>query len=551
MALAVSVVVYAACGFALMYASPQSLFAIPTASGQRWLLAGSNGFFLEGVSSSVEALGQFVESAPLVLAAAILLAGALAHRMRTLGVALAVFAVCGLVLPLAGCWIWGGGWLQSLAAASGLGTSTPDLGRLATVGVIAGVTGTLVLLRSPLRTPPVQSDLSSPPELPAVELPVRAVAGVLCVLAASASFTHTAASDLTVLAQFVNTSIVVSVAIIVAGAYAAFTTRRPEALSAARAALAAVFMASAGGAATPVWLCIALGAGCGLLATVGFYWVNETRRLCDEHALITSVLVPSAAGFLVAGLVRGSESNLVDGASLLTLQVITLAVIAGLAWIVALGILVLAERLRWDLRPMQPVQPLAPFESAPVPIAIAATPTTNPASALDVTVTTLATPTTLPIYAPAANAVEVTQAVNTAMIHDTQLDAQPLGPTDKAVPSADEEAQPIPVSESGALAASTAPITPMTSSETSASAATETPQSRIHRRTRLANLLARLRGTPVETPSKPPRRVAYPYRAGGRRMTSRPLTAGLGEPEHGPGSANSAGAGASSPNSAG
>ena len=73
------------------------------------------------------------------------------------------------------------------------------------------------------------------------------------------SFARTAGDDTIVLAQFVNTSIVVSIAIITAGGYAIFTTRKPEALSAARAALAAVFIASAGGAAMPMWLCVALG----------------------------------------------------------------------------------------------------------------------------------------------------------------------------------------------------------------------------------------------------------------------------------------------------
>ena len=222
MALALSIVVYAAFGFALMHADAQSVFAIPTASGQRWFLAGSSGFLLEGVSTSAEALDKFVLNLPLVLTAAIMLAGFLSHRTRVFGLALMVLAVCGIALPLAGCWIWGNGWLQSLASASGFGTGTPDLGHLATMGVIIGTTSVILLLRLPKRA---VGNGSSLPELPEVELPVRAVAGVLCVLAASASFAQTTGSETIILAQFVNTSIIVSIAIIVAGGYAVFTTR--------------------------------------------------------------------------------------------------------------------------------------------------------------------------------------------------------------------------------------------------------------------------------------------------------------------------------------
>ena len=485
-AVALSIVVYAAFGFALMHADPQSLFAIPTASGQHWLLAGSSGFFLEGVSTSAEALDKFVLSLPLVLAAAILLAGVLSHRARVFGLTLMVLAVCGIALPLAGCWIWGNGWLQSLAAASGFGTSTPDLGHLATVGVIAGTAGAVWLMRLPKRP---ARDETSAPELPAVELPVRAVAGVLCVLAASANFAQTATTrdDAIMLAQFVNTSIVVSFAIIVAGGYAVFTTRKPEALSAARAALAAVFIASAGGAAMPMWLCVVLGAICGLLATVGYYFINETRGWPDEHAAITSVLVPSVIGLLATGLVRGGEVSTADGASLMALQVITVVVIVGLAWVTTSGVLALAARLRWELR-----------------LPVVATLSTSLAIAQDVFAPT---PDSTIAESVPATIVQVDEA-NANSVDDMGDVQQPEG----------------------------------------AATSTETPQARTQRQTRLANLLARLRGKPTEATPKSPRKVAYPYRPGGRPLSSRPLTAKLGETEHG---TNPAASSASSPNSVG
>ncbi len=325
-----------------MYGNPTSPLTLTTYSGQRWLLAGTDGFFLQDVNTP-QSLARFIHGLPIALSAGLLMAGLLAQRTRVGGQAILVILVSGVVVPLAACWMWGDGWLQALGKAAGLGNGAIDLGHIATVGLATGAAGVAWLRTAPKREP-----TPTTPEMPIAEFPIRAVAGVLCVLIASATFAQSSNQSNPVLsmAQFVNTSIVVSVSILTAGAYAIFATRKPDTLSAARAALASVFAASAGGAVLHVWALGALGVACGLLATLGYFHVNEKMKWADDNALVTSALLPSALGMLMFGLTGGLGSAV----SLFAIQSIAVVTVAGMSFVATAGVLALATRLRVNLR---------------------------------------------------------------------------------------------------------------------------------------------------------------------------------------------------------
>jgi ammonia channel protein AmtB len=425
MALAITLLCYAAFGFALMYGGigatvPElsTVLNAPVAirgAQDIWIFAGATGFLLD-TTAQPAALSLFIGALPLVLAGAVLLAGALVQRARSVIQLVLIVLACGVALPIAGCWLWANGWLSVLGAS--------DAGRLAVVGLVAGGAGLAWLRSIPRRAP------AAHPELPTAHLPARALAGVLLVLAGMAGILMPLDPE-AALRQFVNTSIAVAVAIIAAGAYTAFTTRTPDTLSASRAMLAAIFMSSAGAATLPTWMMAAMGAGCGLLATVGFYWVNEKRLLDDESAMVTAVLLPSAAGMLIAGLFAGP--------AMLIAQAIAVAAMAALAYAPARALLGLASALRW------------PTQATPL-----ATPAERPDRA--------ATPAVAP--APVAPAI------------DAPLEAE-------------------------APFAQDAPDLPA-------------PQK--------AGLFDRLRKSPPAAQAeKPARKVAYPYRFGGRRVPTRPI----------------------------
>ncbi len=433
-ALAASLLTFAAFGFALAFGGigatvpefADTLNAPVAIRGAQdtWIFAGASGFLLNA-SAQPSVLALFVQALPLVLAGAVLMAGVLAQRARPIAQLILIVVTCGVALPLTGGWLWANGWLHTLGAH--------DSGQLAVVGLAAGGAGLAWLRATPRRS------VAPAPQLPEALLPARAIAGVLLVLAGMAGALIAQDAD-AAMRQFVNTAIAAAVAIITAGAYTAFTTRNTDALSASRAMLAAIFMGSAGAASLPTWLMALLGVACGLLATLGFYWVNEKRRLNDESAIVTAALLPAAVGMLVTGAF--------DGAGALVAQAIAVAAIALLAHVSARLMLWLASALRWSVL------------AAPITIA-------EKAPAQDVTTSSavLATPATA----------EATPALETP-----------------------------------------AAVRPQASSTTDQIETDTTAH-------KPRGLLAWLRGRQATDASpKQPRKVAYPYRIGGRRMTARP-----------------------------
>jgi Amt family ammonium transporter len=456
-ALALSLLCFVGFGFALMFGgigavnpafAPALNAPVAFAGAQDiWIFAGAAGFLLD-ITAQPAVLALFVQALPLVLTCAVLLSGALAQRARTLIQIMLILVTCGIALPLAGCWLWAGGWLSALGAT--------DAGRLAVIGLVAGSAGLAWLNATPHRVPAPES------ELPAAHLPARAVVGVLLVLAGMAGVLVAFDPD-AALRQFLNSGIAVATALIVAGAYTAFTTRNADPLSASRAMLAAVFLSSAGAAWLPSWLMALAGAGCGLLATLGFYWVNETRRLQDESAVVTAVLLPSIAGMLIAGVFAGAAPLV---ASLIAVIAITL-----LAYAAARLPLWLAQFLKWPVlaAPPQVVQSTIPSQPATQPAAA------QPAEA----------PATLPVEQQPAVLVDLPEGPAAQQI----IDAHPATPDGRNTTPAAEKPSPRP-----------------------------------------RGLLGWLRRSTTTQPSPhQPKKVAYPYRFGGRRMASRPVA---GEGSH-------------------
>lgn len=421
-ALATSLLAFAAFGFALMFGGigasvpefADTLNAPVAIRGAQdiWVFAGASGFLLSATAQT-NVLVLFIQALPLVLTCAVLMAGALSQRARSIAQLILIVVTCGVALSLAGGWLLAHGWLHTLGAS--------DLGQLSVVGLVAGGAGLAWLMTTPRR------EQTHEPQLPEAALPPRAIAGVLLTLAGMAGVLMASDAD-AALRQFTNSAIAVAAAIIAAGAYTAFTTRNADTLSASRAMLAAIFMCSAGAATLPTWLVAVMGIACGLAATLGFYWVNEKQRLDDESAMVTAVLLPAAAGMVIAGEYAG--------ASALIAQVVAVATITLLAFVLARLTLLIAQVLRW------------PVLAAPLQI-------------------------------------------------ESSTAASPITQTQPALETS--EAAEAQVAPSNEPAPSTAPQ-------------------------KQRGFLAWLRRNPTEDASpKQPRKVAYPYRIGGRRMTARPI----------------------------
>lgn len=311
LAFALAACAFFAVGFGLMFGGIGAVLDAPGLSrfvtyytfpvaGQAWGLLGLRGFLLNDATSP-EALGLFIAYLPLVATSAMLMAGLMARRAGFVAQAIVIGIVSGVIFPIAGFWVWGGGWLAKTGLNLNLGHGVVDLGGLATSGLIAGAAGAVWLLLSPKRRPSVA------PDLPANHFPFRALSGGVLVLVGASAFVagnplYGPKAAAIAGAYAINLTLAGFVAAAIALAYSFATTRRADTLCAARATLAAVIIVSAGGPLFSPGLAAALGIVAALLATIGMYVVNEVLGWVDDNAVVSTAGLAGLVGLLSVGL---------------------------------------------------------------------------------------------------------------------------------------------------------------------------------------------------------------------------------------------------------
>jgi hypothetical protein len=143
--------------------------------------------------------------------------------------------------------------------------------------------------------------------LPVTYNPFRSLFGLFCALIGSAALAAGnpllgAAGERIASATLLNGAVAVSSAVLVALLYTISTIRKPDLAAAARAAIGALIIVSAGNVLLPTWVAFAAGGLAGLLATGGLYAINRWLRLPNDYGLISNVLIPGLLGMLLLGL---------------------------------------------------------------------------------------------------------------------------------------------------------------------------------------------------------------------------------------------------------
>jgi Amt family ammonium transporter len=128
-------IAYWAIGFAIMFGNGGSFF-------------GATGFFLAGGPHAFSSLdwaeiplgAKFVFQLVFAGAAATIVAGAIAERMKFTGYLIVSATVSALIYPVVGHWIWGGGWLAELGFVDFAGSTVVH-----STGAWAGLVGAIIL----------------------------------------------------------------------------------------------------------------------------------------------------------------------------------------------------------------------------------------------------------------------------------------------------------------------------------------------------------------------------------------------------------------------
>lgn len=132
------------CGFAIMcggankslVGGPGGLGGVPTMnsaltigateSDPGWVIMGTKGFFLTGDAYDGATLVWFLFMMVFMDTTATIPTGALAERWNTKSFFVFSLFIGGLLYPIFGCWVWGGGWLAQLGYKAGLGHGMVD-----------------------------------------------------------------------------------------------------------------------------------------------------------------------------------------------------------------------------------------------------------------------------------------------------------------------------------------------------------------------------------------------------------------------------------------
>ncbi|MHB1294948.1 MAG: hypothetical protein ACYC4R_08100 [Anaerolineae bacterium] len=320
LALAVGVLGYYATGFALQYGGAGLVSDHPDLAklvaewspldlslGPGWGLVGLRGFGLPTELLNETVLTLFIAQLPLVTTAALIPLLALngqTPRLPALALSLLVAAVG---YPLAGNWLWGGGWLSQLGETLELGQGTMDYGMasLHVIGAGAALAG-LAVFRS--RTPRSE-ERSTVPHLPTVYLPLFVLMGAFLTLigwVGVTSWQPLRDSTSSAMSTFLNGLLAASAAALAAMLYGWAARGEPDAGLTGRGLVAGLIAVSAGAPVLPPWGALAVGAIAGLCLAPTMYLFDRVLHLGDTAAVLSTHGAAALWGLVATGLLAAT-----------------------------------------------------------------------------------------------------------------------------------------------------------------------------------------------------------------------------------------------------
>jgi ammonium transporter, Amt family len=147
---ALGIIGFYICGFAIMFGGVGAVGAlggtpgltnevVVTLFGKSFGLFGASGFFLNGSVYDVGVFTLFLFQMVFMDTTATIPTGAMAERWKFTAFMFYALFISGIVYPLFGNWVWGGGWLATLGVNFGLGHGHVDFAGSSVVHMVGGV----------------------------------------------------------------------------------------------------------------------------------------------------------------------------------------------------------------------------------------------------------------------------------------------------------------------------------------------------------------------------------------------------------------------------
>lgn len=296
-------------GIGLLYVRPElrglvwEWSPLPPDWGVGWGVAGLSGWFLSSGDMTALVYALFLSNLPWLFVVTLLPVMALRGRAPWLATMLIALSIGGIVYPLAGNWVQGGGWLASLGRNLTLGHGFIDFGGAGVVFLLAAAFGLVALVVwTPRRA---DADAS---KLPLDYQPLLTVVGALLLLAGIVGWLWAnplqveALSDLGMMRGSVNVLLSATAGAFVPLLYTWFVAGRSHPTMAARGLVAG---AVAGLAAAPFISPLAallIGLFAGATTPLLAYVLDNLARLDDATGLVVTTGAPAIVGLLLAGI---------------------------------------------------------------------------------------------------------------------------------------------------------------------------------------------------------------------------------------------------------
>ncbi|GGA37714.1 ammonium transporter [Psychrobacillus lasiicapitis] len=281
---------------------------------------GTDGFALLGRDD----MGFFVFQSVFAATCATIISGAVAERMKLSSYLLLVVVMTGIIYPVVGHWIWGGGWLAKLGFIDFAGSTVVHLTGAIGAFVAAALLGPRLGKYSNGKVNVI----------PGHSIPLGAL-GVFVLWVGWFGFNgaSTLAADPTLVPQIIaNTLFAASAGVLSTAFYTKLRFKKLDASLTLNGALAGLVSITAGAANVSLISSILIGLLAGIIMTEGVRFLDVILKVDDPVGAIAVHGITGIWGTLAVGLFETSSGLLVGGgASLIVVQI--LGILAVIVWV--------------------------------------------------------------------------------------------------------------------------------------------------------------------------------------------------------------------------
>jgi ammonium transporter, Amt family len=289
---------YYAIGYAFQFgavainAAPANLGGTPTLNSfligsGGWGFLGGKGFFLSGPGYDAGSLCLTLFEVVFVETAGYIIVGAICERITFWAFLLCELFVAGILYPIFGCWVWGGGWLSQLGLTMNLGHGYVDFAGSSVVHAVGGFCAMALAIILGPRLGKYGAD-GKPRPFPAHNL-AFVVTGTFILLFGWMGFnpgSTLAATDLRISVIAVNTNLAAVAGASTAMVFWYFRFGKPDITMACNGMLAGLVAITASCAFVSPTSSVIIGAIAGVIVCVGVLFNERVIKVDDPCGAI-------------------------------------------------------------------------------------------------------------------------------------------------------------------------------------------------------------------------------------------------------------------------